>query len=222
MEQIKKRISLLKRVKWICLLLGFVMFISTNAAFGFGWAMSLSTAAAVGFYLICDGEVRRTICQYVADDLKDAVASAGHKKCVVEIKSLRGGLITRVYLIGAGARAGICGKAVINRIKRSWYKNSVWVTQLVDLEDESELETAQEMLNEELLSDFKKMKERKSGEGVMIEKEEELRQWVRAMMEQEMQKTAKEEKVQPAGEEREKQEASGADEEQEKTASKDK
>ena len=182
MEQTKKKISFLKRIKWMCLLFGFIMYISTESVFGLGWATALTVASMAGFYLICDGEARRTICQYVADDIKDAVASAGHKKCIVEIKSLRGGLITRVYLIGAGARAGICSKAVISRIKRSWYKSSVWVTQLIDLDDESQLETAQEMFNEELLSDLKKMKNHQREETFTAEKEEELRQWVREVM----------------------------------------
>ena len=75
MEQTQKKIFLLKRVRWICLLLGIIMFIGTRDAFGFGWAAALSTVSAAAFYLICGGEVKRTICQYVADDLKDAVAS---------------------------------------------------------------------------------------------------------------------------------------------------
>ena len=188
MEQTQKKIFLLKRVRWICLLLGIIMFIGTRDAFGFGWAAALSTVSAAAFYLICGGEVKRTICQYVADDLKDAVASVGHKKCVVEIKSLRGGLITRVYLIGAGTRAGLCGRAVVSRIKRSWYKNSVWVTQMIDLENEAELQTAQKMLNEELLEDLKKMKGRNVEESAIPEDEEELRRWVRELMQQDREK----------------------------------
>ena len=56
MEQTKKKISFLKRIKWMCLLFGFIMYISTESVFGLGWATALTVASMAGFYLICDGD----------------------------------------------------------------------------------------------------------------------------------------------------------------------
>lgn len=185
MEQTKKKIFLLNKMKWISMIMGIIMFAYTEDAFGMGWALALGIIAAISFYFICNTEARRAICQYVADDLKDAVAKAGHKKCIVEIKSLKAGLVTRVYLIGAGSRAPICSKAVISRIKASWYRSAIWVTQLIDLDDESEMETAQSVLDEELLSDIKKMRDGSHVSSADTAEEEALRDMIREMMEKE-------------------------------------
>ena len=53
------------------------------------------------------------------------------------------GLITRIYLIQAGPLATRCNRAVFERINKSWYRKSIWVTQILELESEGELEEAQ-------------------------------------------------------------------------------
>lgn len=98
------------------------------------------------------------MCQYVAEDLKEAVTAAGLNQCVVEIKSIHAGLITRIYLIKAGPLATRCNRAVMERINRSWYRKSIWVTQILELESEGELAEAQEFLDEALLDDLKRMR----------------------------------------------------------------
>jgi len=158
MEAIQKKVKMMKAVRWAGVALGLLMYEATAGSFGGGWATFLAILAAVGFYYICDSEGRRTMCVYVADDLKKAVQAAGHSHCVVEIKSMNVGLITRVYLIGAGSLAIRCHWAVLERINKSWYKKSIWVTQILELEHESELAEAQEFLDDALLDDIKKMR----------------------------------------------------------------
>ena len=100
------------------------------------------------------------MCQYVADDLRAAVAAAGLSRCVVGIKSINAGLITRIYLIQAGPLATRCNRAVFERINKSWYRKSIWVTQILELESEGELEEAQAFLDEALFDDLKKMRDK--------------------------------------------------------------
>ena len=160
METAKKRISLMKKIRWLGLLLGFLMYGCTRQSFGEIMATVLAVISAVSFYFICDGEGHRTMCQYVAEDLKEAVTAAGLNQCVVEIKSIHAGLITRIYLIKAGPLATRCNRAVMERINRSWYRKSIWVTQILELESEGELEEAQAFLDEALFDDLKKMRDK--------------------------------------------------------------
>ena len=105
--------------------MGLLMYMGTEQAFGDIAATVLAVAAAVAFYFICDGEGRRTMCQYVADGVRAAGAGAGVSRCVVEIKSINAGLITRIYLIQAGPLATRCNRAVFERINKSWYRKSI-------------------------------------------------------------------------------------------------
>ena len=160
METAKKRVTMMKRIRWAGLPMGLLMYMGTEQSFGTIAATVLAVVAAVAFYFICDGEGRRTMCQYVADDLRAAVAAAGLSRCVVEIKSINAGLITRIYLIQAGPLATRCNRAVFERINKSWYRKSIWVTQILELESEGELEEAQAFLDEALFDDLKKMRDR--------------------------------------------------------------
>ena len=161
--KVKKKVLFMKRLRWIGLLFGVLMYCGTFLAFGHLIASLLGIAAGLGFYYICDSESRRTMCQHVADDLRSAVTEAGHSRCIVEIKSISTGLITRVYIIGAKGIAARYNRAVMERINRSWYKKHIWVTQIVELNHENELKEAHEYLDDALLDDLKRMRGEKWG-----------------------------------------------------------
>ena len=86
--EIKKKIQFFKRLRWAGILFGLIMYLATFMAFGDVAAMLLAAAATAGFFAICSRESTRTMCQHVADDLKNAVLEAGHNRCIVEIKSM--------------------------------------------------------------------------------------------------------------------------------------
>ncbi len=156
--RVRKRVDLLGRIKWIGLFLGMIMYYAVTPAFGDIIATALACAAATSFYMICDKESKTTICEYVSQHLHDALVRAGQKESVFEIKAARTGLIVRVYLIRAHEKAPLCTKALLHAISESWYRSRVWVTQIVDLNSENEIEEAQQTLNEELLEDLRKPK----------------------------------------------------------------
>ncbi len=155
---VRKRVKRFKNLRWAGGIFGIIMYLATENVFGELMAVLLCLTATLGFYHICDAESRRTMCQFVADDLKAAVTAAGHSRCVVEIKSISAGLITRVYLIGVGSLAARYNRAVIERINRSWYRKDIWVMQILELESESELQEAHEYLDERLLDDLQQMR----------------------------------------------------------------
>lgn len=161
MEETKAQMTFFRRLRWAGLLFGGIMYYGTIGAFGGIIAALLAILAAVSFFVLCDVTAQQVICIYVADDLKAAVERAGHDRCVVEIRSLRVGMVTRVYLLGAGRLTKRCSKAVIEQIRQSWYRKWIWVTQMVDLADESEIKAAQALLDEELATDLQRMKKGK-------------------------------------------------------------
>ena len=154
----RKKVQFFKRLRWMGVIFGLVMYLATFMAFGDMTAVLLAAAATAGFFVICSRESTRTMCQYVADDLKNAVKEAGHSRCIVEIKSLNAGLITRVYLVRAEGKETLLNRVILERINRSWYRKNIWVTQILGMDDESELQEAHDFLDEALLEDLKRKK----------------------------------------------------------------
>ncbi len=159
MESVRKRADLLGRIKWLGLLLGIMMYYLTVGAFGDIVSTFLGCAAAVGFYLICDNERKSVVARHISDQLDEVLRKIGQRENVFEIKSTGTGMVIRIYYIGAGEKAALCTKAVLEAISKSWYRSRVWVTQIVDLERREEIPEAQRALNEELLSDLKNGRE---------------------------------------------------------------
>lgn len=156
--RVRKRVVLLRRIKWLGLLFGLIMYYVTVPAFGDIIATILACAAASAFYIICDRESKATMCEHVSQHLHDALIGVGQKESVFEIKAARPGLIIRVYLIRAHEKAPLCTKVLLHTISESWYRSGVWVTQIADLNSENEIEEAQQTLNDELLEDLRKPK----------------------------------------------------------------
>lgn len=166
MEKMKKTIALLSRLKWLGLLLGALMCIITQPRFGDVWSVVLGTAAGVGFMFICENGKKNMICDHVADDLHKALEREGYHDVAFEIKILKPGMIIRIFTIGTSEDdTAICNGAIVRQISRSWYREKVWITQLMSVKDEEEIEDAREALDEELLEDLKKIKEERKRNG---------------------------------------------------------
>ena len=159
MEQVEKRIRLLGYIKWAGLALGLLMYGVTLRAFGEAWATGLGVLAACAFFFVCEDGKRGVLCEHIAEDLQEAMECVGEQDCIFEIKSMKLGLIIRVYFIKAGEMAPRYGKALIEAIARSWYRSRIWITQFVDLENEAELRDAEALLNEELLRNLKRQRD---------------------------------------------------------------
>ena len=158
MEKVKKTIRLLGRHKSLGLVLGGIMSFLIQPRLG-NICSVLGTAAGIGFMFICENERKNVLCDHVADDLHSALEAGGYGDAAFEIKVMKPGMIIRIYAIGADVDAARCNDIVVKKIAGSWYKERVWITQLVTVDSEEEIESTRKTLDEELLSDLKKMKD---------------------------------------------------------------
>ena len=160
MEKVKKTINFLGRLKGLGLFLGALMCILTQPRLGDIWSVILGTVAGVGFMFICENERKNVICDHVAEDLHGAMEKGGYSDAVFEIKLMKPGMIIRVYAIGADADkdALLCNNIIVKQIANSWDRERVWITQIVSVESEDDIEEARKALDDELIEDLKKMK----------------------------------------------------------------
>ena len=160
MEKVKKTINFLGRLKWLGLFLGALMCILTQPRLGDIWSVILGTVAGVGFMFICENERKNVICDHVAEDLHGAMENGGYRDAVFEIKLMKPGMIIRVYAIGActDEDALLCNNIIVKQISKSWYRERVWITQIVSVDSEDDIEEARKALDDELIDDLKTMK----------------------------------------------------------------
>jgi len=159
MEQVKKNLTLLGRLKWLGPVLAVVMYLFVEPRLGYMWALALGSIAGSAYILICDNARKTIMCEHVALDLGAVLKARGFSRHSFEIKSLKTGLIIRIYLISAGEKAVACNTIIMERITNSWYKDMVWITQLVDLDSEEDINEARDNLDDELIEQLKRMKE---------------------------------------------------------------
>lgn len=144
----------------MCLVPCAIMFAATQGVFSPWVTGLLSALAAVGFYTITDGARKHILCEHIVGDIRNALNSIGHGEVVFELKSLKIGIVVRVYLISAKQKTTKCTRAVVDSISNAWYRRYVCATQIVDLENEGEVKNAQLALDEELLADLRSRTEK--------------------------------------------------------------
>ena len=155
MESNEKIVGILSRVRWLCPVPAVIMYMGTIDAFGSSWATALGLIFMLGFYYICNRERRLLLCESIVTDIREELKKVGHETAVYELRSLRIGIVVRVYLIKAGSRAHLCNRAVLSVLTRGWYRKFVSATQIVDLDSEVDIKEAKISLDEDLLDDLK-------------------------------------------------------------------
>lgn len=161
MEKAKKEILRLGRLKWLCFLPAGIMFVWTRAAFGTMISSILAAVFGIAFVKICSRGKRTIICEEIIKDMKAGLDKAGFYDTVFEIKSLNIGLVVRVYLIRAKNKAEVCSRIVADMMENGWYKEHIWLTQVVDIEGAESLLEARRALNDALIEDIKEKTERR-------------------------------------------------------------
>ena len=151
----QKQVKTLSLMRWAAIIPGLIMYSATLDKFGYNWALTLSFLAVMGFCYICSKERRMILCESIVADIKKELQNLGHEKAVYELKNLKSGIIVRVYLIGAGAKAYLCNRAVIETLSRGWYSGHISITQIVDLASEADIREAKETLDEDLLDEMR-------------------------------------------------------------------
>lgn len=157
MDSVRKKTEILGRLKWLGFFAGLIMYYATVYSFGNIISMILACVAAIAFYYICENERRTVISKHISEHLSEVLAKVGQAENIFEIKSTGTRMIIRIYLIRARERAPLCSKAAMDAITKSWYRSKVWITQIVDIDNQEEIPEAQKTLDDQLFDSLKRM-----------------------------------------------------------------
>lgn len=150
----EKTVKIIGMTKWLCFLLGFVMFFFTQDSFGSIVAAILAVVATVSFWAMMRNEETRLIGQTIAKEIKDAISETGNVESYIEIKRLKSGIIARVYLINAKEKVTEVHRAITRRLEECTFKKYLWIMQLTDMPGKGALKETQRMLNDQLLEEL--------------------------------------------------------------------
>ncbi len=156
MGKAEKYSKILNIVRWFFCVPAVIMYATTQLSFGRPLAFILSIAFGVTFYVICSRGRMVIVSEEIVKDIKETLKVFGHENSVYEVKGFTFGLVVRVYLIRAYAKAPACSKAIAKKLSEGWYHNMLWMTQIADVTQEAQIGMTQKELDDELLKDAKK------------------------------------------------------------------
>ena len=152
MNKAKKYSKRLDTIKWFWCIPSAIMYAVTQIPFGKMTAFGLAVIFGIAFYVICNRGRMHIISEEIVRDIKESLKAFGQENSVYEVKGFSFGLVVRVYLFRANLKTPACTKAIMDRLSKGWYKNQVWVAQVVNIEEESQLKSAQKDLDKALLA----------------------------------------------------------------------
>lgn len=151
MNKAKKYSERLDVLKWFWCIPAAVIYAATQIPFGRATAFGLALCFGAGFFLICSRGRMHIISEDIVKDVKESLKALGQENTVFEVKGFSFGLVVRVYLYRANLKTPVCTKAIMEKLSKGWYKNLVWVAQVVDVAEESQLKRLQKELDQALL-----------------------------------------------------------------------
>lgn len=154
MEILEKKIKFLSWFRWMGFGPAIIIYLAAYGVFSRWICLILFAAFALGFYNICNSERKKILCDNIVGDIRKALNRVGQNHAVFELKSMKIGIVVRVYLIRARQKSPVCNKAVVESISNGWYRPYICATQIVDLDSENDIREAQDVLNEDLLKDI--------------------------------------------------------------------
>lgn len=161
MNKAKKYSERLEKLRWLWCIPSAVMYAATQIPFGRTIAFVLAVVFGAAFYLVCSRGRMHIISEDIVKDIKDTLKGFGHEDSVYEVKGFSFGLVVRVYLFKARVKTPVCTKAIMNRLSKGWYRNLVWVAQVVDVEEESQLRKVQKELDNVLIESLEEERGKK-------------------------------------------------------------
>lgn len=156
MEKTEQRIRRLERARWFAPVPALIIYAATAGVFPDWLSIFLVLGFMFGFSAICSTEKKRMIREGITLDIRFVLTAVGQREAICEVKTIKIGMVVRVYLINAGNRTELCSRAIVKGISEGWYKRYVCATQIVDVARRSELKDAQLMLDNNLVDDMRK------------------------------------------------------------------
>lgn len=153
-DRMEKAIRAIGILKWLCFPLGYIMYFFTRDSFGEFIATVLCVIAAVSFWLLMISERSRLIGQTIVSEIRRAISETANVESFIEIKTMRSGIIARVYLINARDKAAMIHRSISRRLDDCALKKYLWIMQLTDIPGINAIRETRRMLNEQLIEEF--------------------------------------------------------------------
>lgn len=151
MNKAKKYSKRLDTLKWFWCIPSAIMYAATQIPFGRATAFGLALCFGAAFFIICSRGRMHIISEDIVKDVKESLKAFGQENSVFEVKGFSFGLVVRVYLYRASMKTPACTKAIMEKLSKGWYKNLVWVAQVVDVTEESQMKSLQKELDQALI-----------------------------------------------------------------------
>jgi len=153
-DRMEKAIRAMGFLKWLGFPLGYIMYFFTKDSFGEVIGMILCVIAAAAFWLLMVSERSRIIGQTIVSEIRLAISETANVESFIEIKTLRSGVIARVYLINARDKAAMIHRSIARRMDGCDLKKYLWIMQLTDIPGINALRETRKMLNEQLIEEL--------------------------------------------------------------------
>lgn len=150
----ERTVKIIEIARWLSLVMGGVMFVSTRDSFGNPLSAALAVSAALIFWTMMQRERSRLIGQTIASEIKKVITEISNVDSLIEIKRLKSGIIARVYLINGKDKVALIHRAVARTMEQSSFRKYLWIMQMTDMPARSALPERQRMLNEQLLEEL--------------------------------------------------------------------
>jgi hypothetical protein len=164
MRKAERNCRILEGLKWFFFVPVLIMFFCTRMSVGNLVALFLGAIFGIAYFILCNRSKMLVICDDIVRDLRAALKSVGQENNIFEVKNFTLGFVVRVYLIRAKYLTPSCNKVIIEKIANSWYKKYIMVTQVTDIERESDLKIAQKAFNEALLKGLREQDKKEKTE----------------------------------------------------------
>ncbi len=150
----EKNCRMLKRLKYLSLPMGLLMFELTRDSFGISVSFTLGCIAAIAFRSIVVRELSRQVTTELVKTIEEAIRETADVKNIVEIQKINGGLIARIYLVNAAEKTALINNAIRNKIENCSLKNYLFAMQMTNLSTPGAIKEAREVLNRQLLEEL--------------------------------------------------------------------
>lgn len=156
----EKNCRMLKRLSYLALPMGLLMFVLTKDSFGISVSMILGCIATIAFRSIVLRELSRIVTTELVKTIEDAIKETADVKNIVEIQKINGGLIARIYLVNAAEKTALIHNAIRRKIENCSLKKYLLAMQLTNLKAPGAIGEAREALNKQLIEELTGKKQR--------------------------------------------------------------
>ena len=155
----EKKLSLIKKSRWLSILLGAIMFLGTYYSFGIILATLLAISFSVIFWLLINKYYAQTILDFVKDRVNKVISNISDVDSIVEVNSVNSFMIARVYLINKTIQSSLIKEALIKKIGEKINSKHLKAVQIALIKSRNEYRNTKEEFNKQLLKELIKKSE---------------------------------------------------------------